>query len=433
MKKMKDKIGDYILYNKYNRSLPIYYHHDTKELFLVEEISNKDIIIEKQKLEKLKNNYNNEYSLYKGSILKKDGNYFFYLYCNAGHLDNIRANICKEEQDKIYNKNLAKNNIETLDEIYIQDFVKKIIEGLKLLHDHGIVHSALSSTNIWANFKNQRNKLDNNKKINIIKISEELLDPNNIELKILFFISSKSKKSYMEQLSNMKYMPLEVLDLIWHKNNYTDLKDPSIDIWSLGVITFKLLTNKLPFEGNTINEIMNSIKEGKITFPGNLCPSKEIISFIRGLLELDPKKRLTLEQIKEHDFIKIDPVKFTFIELEKDFHLFLNNSDTFIQWHLLNGTGIKTEEPTEKELLSYYQNEKDSEIKNIVLELQESQMKLVNLKSNNNSKKGFFFGVKADKQNRFDEAKRKVNLLTTKLDLLMREKGAIEGQLKKYK
>ena len=89
----------------------------------------------------------------------------------------------------------------------------------------------------------------------------------------------------MEQLSNMKYMPLEVLDLIWHKNNYTDLKDPSIDIWSLGVITFKLLTNKLPFEGNTINEIMNSIKEGKITFPGNLCPSKEIISFIRGLLE----------------------------------------------------------------------------------------------------------------------------------------------------
>ena len=361
MKKMKDKIGDYILYNKYNRSLPIYYHHDTKELFLVEEISNKDIIIEKQKLEKLKNNYNNEYSLYKG------------------------------------------------------------------------VHSALSSTNIWANFKNQRNKLDNNKKINIIKISEELFDPNNIELKILFFISSKSKKSYMEQLSNMKYMPLEVLDLIWHKNNYTDLKDPSIDIWSLGVITFKLLTNKLPFEGNTINEIMNSIKEGKITFPGNLCPSKEIISFIRGLLELDPKKRLTLEQIKEHDFIKIDPVKFTFIELEKDFHLFLNNSDTFIQWHLLNGTGIKTEEPTEKELLSYYQNEKDSEIKNIVLELQESQMKLVNLKSNNNSNKGFFFGVKADKQNRFDEAKRKVNLLTTKLDLLMREKGAIEGQLKKYK
>ena len=67
------------------------------------------------------------------------------------------------------------------------------------------------------------------------------------------------------------------------------------------------------------------------------------------------------------------------------------------------------------------------------MELQESQMKLVNLKSNNNSNKGFFFGVKADKQNRFDEAKRKVNLLTTKLDLLMREKGAIEGQLKKYK
>ena len=36
--------------------------------------------------------------------------------------------------------------------------------------------------------------------------------------------------------------------------------DYRVDIWSLGIILFKILFNELPFKGNSETQIMNNIK-----------------------------------------------------------------------------------------------------------------------------------------------------------------------------
>ena len=92
--------------------------------------------------------------------------------------------------------------------------------------------------------------------------------------------------------------------------------DNKVDLWSLGVITYELLTGQPPFLGNDIKEIYKQIMEGKFKFPGNLIASIEIITFINGLLQYSPQKRLDWSKIKNHDFLTKNVQDFTFIELK---------------------------------------------------------------------------------------------------------------------
>jgi serine/threonine protein kinase len=89
-----------------------------------------------------------------------------------------------------------------------------------------------------------------------------------------------------------------------------------VDLWSLGVITYELLTGSPPFLGKNIDEVFNSIKKGVYSLPKNLKVSVEIISFINGLLQYYPEKRLNWEQINSHHFLTKNVNEFTYIDLE---------------------------------------------------------------------------------------------------------------------
>ena len=77
--------------------------------------------------------------------------------------------------------------------------------------------------------------------------------------------------------------------------------DKSCDIWSLGVICFELVTGKRLFNGKDIDELYQNVQNGDYEIPINL--SEEIVSFINGMLQYDPKKRLTIEQLSNHRFL----------------------------------------------------------------------------------------------------------------------------------
>ncbi|KAL4478884.1 hypothetical protein ABPG72_009710 [Tetrahymena utriculariae] len=75
----------------------------------------------------------------------------------------------------------------------------------------------------------------------------------------------------------------------------------SVDIWSLGILTFELLTGKSPFQYETKNEILVNILNMNINIPNYL--SEDAKDFIKSLLVRDPSKRMTMEQIINHKWI----------------------------------------------------------------------------------------------------------------------------------
>jgi len=81
--------------------------------------------------------------------------------------------------------------------------------------------------------------------------------------------------------------------------------DKGCDMWSIGVITFVLLTGEPPFYGRNAAELFKKIKTCDFDFvqPIWKTTSKEAEKFICGLIEPNMGKRMTVEQALSHPWI----------------------------------------------------------------------------------------------------------------------------------
>lgn len=85
----------------------------------------------------------------------------------------------------------------------------------------------------------------------------------------------------------------------------------AVDWWSVGVLTYELLTGASPFtvegERNTQQEISRRILKSNPPIPESL--GKDVADFIQKLLVKDPRKRLgggeeDAKELKRHPFFK---------------------------------------------------------------------------------------------------------------------------------
>lgn len=77
---------------------------------------------------------------------------------------------------------------------------------------------------------------------------------------------------------------------------------PKVDVWSLGIMLYEMLTATIPFPGSDWPQIIERVLRGKYYEPEYL--SEKCKDLIRKMLVLDPSKRATLNEVLEHDWIK---------------------------------------------------------------------------------------------------------------------------------
>ena len=158
-----------------------------------------------------------------------------------------------------------------LTEIEVKCFIFQLLQGLQCLHKKEIIHRDLKPSNL-------------------------LLD-DKYELKIGDFskIAERGKRRY-SICGTYNYMAPEIFE-----NNGKGYSF-EVDIWSVGIIMYELLTGKLPFNGENNDEIRKNILSFQ---PKNLDVSglsKLAADLIIQILEKEPKKRPGINQIIYHYF-----------------------------------------------------------------------------------------------------------------------------------
>ncbi|XP_061191502.1 5'-AMP-activated protein kinase catalytic subunit alpha-2-like isoform X9 [Saccostrea echinata] len=159
-------------------------------------------------------------------------------------------------------------------------FFQQIISGVDYCHRHMVVHRDLKPENL-------------------------LLD-SNLNVKIADF-----------GLSNMMHDG-EFLRTSCGSPNYAAPEvisgklyaGPEVDIWSCGVILYALLCGTLPFDDEHVPTLFRKIKSGIFAVPDYL--NKEVVSLLCMMLQVDPLKRATISQIREHEWFQKDLPSYLF-------------------------------------------------------------------------------------------------------------------------
>ena len=236
------------------------------------------------------------------TVERTENNVYLILeYCNGGTL--------KEYQT--YDRN--KYNME-LNEFYVQKIIRQFIKGLEYMHKNNTIHRDIKLDNIMLNFNKYPNIVLNDN--DTAKVNYDQVDLNDDFTVKIADLGFAKHLDHTQVTSTMLGTPTTMSpDVMNIKESDSKTYSIKADLWSLGIITYQLVIGRLPFTGKDFNELRTTIQNGKYSYSKKLNLSIEVISFINGLLQDEPKKRMNWEEIKNHPFITTEVSKFHFINL----------------------------------------------------------------------------------------------------------------------
>ena len=300
--KLLNKIKDYGLNKVPNRFLPIpenaekglehepilkdfeilkKFEENSKRLSLLQKYkkTNASYILRYIPKKKFDNNYpDNPYikkeiiDLYKKNhpnIVKTFGHFennkfciFIKEYCSIGDLNDLFLNI-KEKKISLTLKDCS-------------SIIKDIVSAIYFIYN-------LKPKIIYKNIK--------------LKL-ENILITKDLKAKLSDFEWNYYFRGYDDGMIIAEYFEMEKLSPEYLVG---DEFESSYDIWSIGIILYRLITGQLPFEGDDIPIVEENINKANILWPENIDPDAK--DLIEKILKVDPKERLNLEQIIKHNFI----------------------------------------------------------------------------------------------------------------------------------
>ena len=256
-------------------------HKETKKVYAIKVI-NKESIIKQKLIEQTNREIQIMYKLYHPHIIKLSNHFeddedfcLIMQYASKGQL---------YSQIK---------RLKRLDQKQAAQYMREIISAVKYLHTRNppIIHRDIKPENVL---------LDNDGRCKLADFGWSNFEESN-----------KQRETYC---GTPEYLAPEMINKSGH--------DERVDIWSLGVLLFEMLTGKTPFnfKGDR-NQLYNSIKNLRIVWTDDFPPlAKDLISKI---LKLNPDDRLTIDQIISHQWFKeipeIRPIlkEYNYTEMEK--------------------------------------------------------------------------------------------------------------------
>lgn len=143
---------------------------------------------------------------------------------------------------------------------------RQIISAVDYCHQNRIIHRDLKPENLMVD------------------------DRNQIKLIDFGFANIYSPRGYLEtNCGSPLYASPEIVQGVKYVG-------PEVDIWSLGVILFAMLTGTLPFEDEQLKGLYAKICAGNYQVPSYL--SAEARDLLKIMLTVDPKQRATMKDIK---------------------------------------------------------------------------------------------------------------------------------------
>uniref|UniRef100_A0A8C1PVE5 Si:dkey-16p21.7 n=1 Tax=Cyprinus carpio TaxID=7962 RepID=A0A8C1PVE5_CYPCA len=147
-------------------------------------------------------------------------------------------------------------------------FFRQIISALDFCHSHSICHRDLKPENLLLDEK------------------------NNIRIADFGMASLQVGDSLLEtSCGSPHYACPEVI----RGEKYDGRR---ADVWSCGVILFALLVGALPFDHDNLRQLLEKVKSGVFHMPHFIPPDCQAL--LRGMIEVNPEKRFTLEEIQKH-------------------------------------------------------------------------------------------------------------------------------------